>query len=106
MGAVGKSYTLGRQPGNNEYGSAGIDPQELLNLKFKCRQVECDISDNQSKIKLDEALNGEEAFEMFRKCHENSDCQNPECENRGYRVIIMDLQMPIMDGFEATEKIL
>ena len=28
------------------------------------------------------------------------------CQNKNYKLIMMDLQMPIMDGFEASEKIL
>ena len=54
------------------------------------------------KFKLDEVFNGKEAFEMFKNCHEKSECRNPDCLNRCYRVIITDLQMPIMDGFEEA----
>ena len=28
------------------------------------------------------------------------------CENKNYKLIMMDLHMPVMDGFEASEKIL
>lgn len=33
---------------------------------------------------------------LDNKCH---------CEKRGYSMIFMDLNMPIMDGFKATEAI-
>ena len=32
-------------------------------------------------------------------------CNNPACLDKYYRVIIMDLQMPVMDGFDATIEI-
>ena len=40
---------------------------------------------------VDIAENGEEAFQKYKK--------------KSYQLILMDIQMPIMDGFEATEKI-
>ena len=46
-----------------------------------------------SDIKIDIAKNGQEAVDMFK--------QN---ENK-YELILMDLQMPIMDGYEATKQI-
>lgn len=42
---------------------------------------------------------------MFKNCS-NSKCTDPDCKDKFYRAIIMDLQMPVMDGFEASEKIL
>ncbi len=40
---------------------------------------------------IDEACNGQEALEAY--------------ENNGYSLILMDVQMPIMDGIEATQQI-
>ena len=46
----------------------------------------------------DEAVNGKEAIDKVIK-KTKSDC----C--KGYKVILMDLNMPIMDGITATKKI-
>ena len=45
-----------------------------------------------TNLQIDTANNGEEAVEMFEKY-------------QNYDLILMDLQMPKMDGFEATSKI-
>ena len=45
------------------------------------------------------AMNGREAFEIIEKDIEDN-------VNRcSYELILMDCNMPIMDGYEATEKI-
>ncbi len=57
--------------------------QKLLNTKLKSMGIECDTANN-----------GLEAFNKYS--------MNPE----KYDVIFMDVQMPIMDGVEATQEIL
>ena len=46
------------------------------------------------KIKIDAAKDGKEALEMFRN--------NPD---NYYNAILMDVQMPVMDGYESTRNI-
>lgn len=45
-------------------------------------------------IQVDSAVNGEEALQTFLKAKEGT-----------YDMILMDVQMPVMDGYEATENI-
>ena len=45
-------------------------------------------------IQVDQAVNGEEAYELFVHAPEHT-----------YDLILMDVQMPVMDGYEATKKI-
>ena len=53
-------------------------------------------------IEIDDASNGKIALEKFE-----AGLQKPcGCINRTYRLILMDIAMPIMDGIESSKKIL
>lgn len=49
-------------------------------------------------IVSDEAENGKVAYQMYVKSLQKTCCQ-------GYRLILMDLNMPVMDGIRASNKI-
>ena len=51
------------------------------------------------KFKIESAYHGEEAIEKIQKLYESSDC----C--RTYKIIFMDIEMPIMDGYETCDMI-
>ena len=48
-------------------------------------------------IQVDEAYNGEVDLQMFQDKFDKQ-CG---CINRTYRLILMDIQMPVMDGIES-----
>ena len=54
---------------------------------------------NSHGLKSEEAENGKIAYQMYKKSI------NRQCWN-GYKLIFMDLNMPVMDGMRATQKIL
>lgn len=54
------------------------------------------------EIELTFASDGLQALNLFKEEYEK-DCG---CANRGFKLILMDINMPIMDGFESTQKIL
>ena len=49
-------------------------------------------------LDIDQAANGKIGFEMFKKGIEKP-CG---CENRAYKLVFMDLQMPVMGGIESA----
>ena len=68
---------------------ANITPIQMMILEF-------------FKLEIEEAPNGKIAVEMFREGF-NRECG---CSNRAYKTIFMDVQMPVMDGIEATKFIM
>ena len=56
---------------------------------------------NKYGLEIDDACNGKVAFEMFEEKF-NKPCG---CINRAYRLIFMDIGMPVMDGLESSKKI-
>ena len=53
------------------------------------------------KLEVEEACNGQIALEKFKQGFEK-ECG---CPNRAYKLIFMDLQMPVMGGIEASKHI-
>jgi CheY-like chemotaxis protein len=53
-------------------------------------------------LKIDEAVNGLAAVQAFK----NQIKKTCLCNNRFYRVIFMDIQMPVMDGIQACRDII
>ena len=51
---------------------------------------------------ITEAVNGKIAVELFKESLKKP-CK---CINRAFKLIIMDLQMPVMGGVEASKSIL
>ncbi len=52
------------------------------------------------ELTVDKAFNGKEAVALFDKNMVKTCCETK------YKLILMDLNMPIMDGYEATLQIL
>ena len=62
--------------------------------------IECSL-----KMQAEKALNGKEAVEKVMK-REEQDFKEPcTCKRKrsNYKLIFMDCNMPIMDGFQATQ---
>ena len=91
---------------NEDFGDKFINELQKVSSKFKILIVD-DVDSNlyvfinysnKIKLKYDLAHNGLEALQLFEKSIQ------PEAEY-SYKVIFMDINMPIMDGIEATRKI-
>jgi len=55
---------------------------------------------------IDLANDGEQGLQAFktRMNQENCDCGLKDCPNQFYSLIFMDLNMPVMDGFESARQ--
>lgn len=51
------------------------------------------------------AYNGQQAVEKFID-RNFSYCRNKNCTNHKFKLILMDIQMPVLDGIGAARKIL
>ena len=69
--------------------------------QFNILAVQVLIKENFA-LDVDQALNGQLAVEAYRKGFEKV-CG---CENRAYKLIFMDVSMPVMGGLEASKLIL
>ena len=64
------------------------------------------------KGQIDVANDGEKGFHAFKKRteqqlkQERCDCGIEDCPNRFYSLVFMDINMPVMDGFESTTNIM
>ena len=56
------------------------------------------------KLKCDKALNGQEAINRVVERMKQTTCLC-ERQRNNYKVIFMDCNMPVMDGFKATREI-
>ena len=61
------------------------------------------------KTEPDTAIDGRDALTKFQNKLERKNkllCPNMACPAKFYGLIFMDLNMPVMDGFESTTQIL
>ena len=83
-------------------------PSSLVEEELKLDQSEFELNlllQLEQRIIIDEAIHGLDAVNKFTENLNAPKCPYPHCVNQYYKLVIMDLNMPVMDGFEASEKI-
>ncbi|MFT7519647.1 MAG: CheY-like chemotaxis protein [Kiritimatiellia bacterium] len=90
-GALVATTTEQRQPASIAPQLAPIEPRVLLVDDVAVNRLICRTFLQKLGLTVDEAVNGQEAVEMASQVD--------------YSVILMDVQMPVMDGYEATRQI-
>ena len=70
------------------------EPYNLMGLKVIIDSID---KRNHLSMIVDQATNGMEAYKAIKKAHEDKSYE--------YGLIFMDCSMPILDGYEATDKI-
>ena len=81
----------------------GCEPRVLIvdDQRFNIFPIQKALREDH-RIIADTAMNGMEALTLFKKGYDKP-CK---CPFRAYRLIIMDLQMPVMGGLDASRKII
>jgi len=84
--------------------SCGCRPKIMLvdDMEFNLMPIRMMMQDSFKNIEIHQALNGQIALDMYTEALAK-DCG---CDNRFFKAIIMDINMPVMGGIEASKKIL
>ena len=80
-----------------------VTHQEIESLDQICNKIH---DEDQFEILIDQANNGLTALHKFQNCYANSKCRNYRCKNQTYRLIILEVDLPILDGLGASTQIL
>ena len=90
------------------------EDEEKIPLKEQCNCADLLVVDDEEfnvmasqrmlknlKYESDKAFNGEECINLIKKKKEN----NCKCKKNYYKIIFLDIVMPVMDGIKAAKKI-